>query len=98
MGIDTGHGGTPRAGTHSPGSGWSNHGDVVADIKGDRLPHLSRCRVAEDRRSDRTPRPDGSPRLEISHHPHEAFVLVVLVMAMKQRGTRVVGDAWEVAH
>ena len=30
--------------------------------------------------------------LEISHHSHEAFVLVVLVMAVKQRGTRVLDD------
>src|SRR5262245_44925089 len=36
--------------------------------------------------------PSGSPRLEISHHLHESFVLVVLMMTMKQRRARVVGD------
>jgi hypothetical protein len=33
-----------------------------------------------------------SPRPEIGHQAHEAFVLMVLVMAVEQAGTRIVGD------
>ena len=31
-------------------------------------------------------------RLKISHHPHESFILMILVVAVKQRQSRIVGD------